>query len=181
MHPGNLSKIALPNMWSLVQICWKTQGQNSKQDIWASAQKRNKLLTNCSSLFRKGVKYVQNNLIKTVDKNLKFCKLKVIFKIRNWLRKIIFLFSLVRLEPETLRSNGVSKLPCGRYASFIGKTHRHKTVRVSEHQGILQRKRAPVKRTLLTSVRGLTLFIIISLLANISKYLRENPIYFSVK
>ena len=77
---------------------------------------------------------------------MKFCKLRVIFQINNRLRN----YSV----HETLRSNLIYRFSCGSCtASYIGKTYRHFTVRVSDYQGVSPRTGKPVKGTLSASVR----------------------------
>ena len=94
---------------------------------------------------------VKTRLTKTMNKHMKFCKLRVIFQTNNKLR-IYFRFK--DSVPETLQSNLIYKFSCGSCtASYIGKTYRDFKVRVSEHQGISARTGKPVKGTLFTSVR----------------------------
>ena len=93
---------------------------------------------------------VKTRLTKTMNKHIKFCKLRVIFQTNNRLRNY---FRIKDFVPETLRSNLIYKFSCGSYTtSYIGKTDRHFKVRVSEHQGV-SRTGKRVKGTLSTSVR----------------------------
>ena len=94
---------------------------------------------------------VKTRLTKTMNKQMKFCKLRVIFQTNNRLKNYSRCKEFV---PETLRSNLIYKFSCGSCtASYIGKTYRHFKVRVSEHQGVSPRTGKPVKGTLSTSVR----------------------------
>ena len=94
---------------------------------------------------------VKTRLTKTMNKHMKFCKLRVIFQTNNRLRNYFCFKDYVH---ETLRSNLIYKFSCGSCtASYIGKTYRHFKVRVSEHQGVSPRTGKPVKGTLSTSVR----------------------------
>ena len=94
---------------------------------------------------------VKTRLTKTMDKHMKFCKLRVIFQTNNRLR---YYFCFKDFVPETLRSSLVYKFSCRSCtASYIGKTYRHFKVRVSEHHGVSPRTGKPVKGTLSTSVR----------------------------
>ena len=102
----------------------------------------------CLSKMSQIVKY---RLTKTMNKHIKFCKLRVIFQTNNRLRNY---FRFKDSVPETLRSDLIYKFLCGSCtASCIGKTYRHFEVRVSEHQGVSPRTGKPVKGTLSTSVR----------------------------
>ena len=70
-------------------------------------------------------------LTKSVNKNLKLCRLKVLFKTTN--SKTIFVLKTYYLKP-----NRVYKFSCGRStASYRAKTYSH--IEVSEHQGISTR------------------------------------------
>ena len=94
---------------------------------------------------------VKTRLTKTMNKHMKFCKLRVIFQTNNRLKNY---FRFEDSVPETLRSNLIYKFSCGSCtASYIGKTYRHFKVRVSEHQCVSPRAGKPVKGTLSTSVR----------------------------
>ena len=94
---------------------------------------------------------VKTRLTKTMNKHMKFCKLRVIFQINNRLRNF---FRFKHFVPETLRSSLIYKFSCRSCtAPYIGKTYRHFKVRVSEDQGVFPRTGKPVKGTLSTSVR----------------------------
>ena len=82
---------------------------------------------------------------------MKFCKLRVIFLTNNRLKNNYHFKDSV---PEILRSNLIYKFSFGSCtASYIGNTHRHFKVRVSEQQGVSPRTSKPVKGTLSTPVR----------------------------
>ena len=94
---------------------------------------------------------VKTRLTKTMNKHMKFCKLRVIFQTNNRLRNY---FRFKDSVHETLRSNLIYKFSCGSCtASYIGKTYRHFKVRVSEYQSVSLRTGKPVKGTLSTSVK----------------------------
>ena len=94
---------------------------------------------------------VKTRLTKTMNKHMKFRKLRVILQTNNRLRNY---FRFKDSVHETLQSNLIYKFSCGSCtASYIGKTYRDFKVRVSEHQGISARTGKPVKGTLFTSVR----------------------------
>ena len=94
---------------------------------------------------------LKTRLTKTMNKHMKFCKLRVIFQTNNRLRNC---FRLKDSVHETLLSNLIYKFLCGSCAtSCIGKTYRHFKVRVLEHQGVSPRTGKTVKGTLSTSVR----------------------------
>ena len=94
---------------------------------------------------------VKTRLTKTMNKHIKFYKLRVIFQTNNRLRNYFHFKYFVR---ETLRSSLIYKFSSGSCtASYIGKTYRHFKVRVSEHQGASTRIGKPVKGTLSTCVR----------------------------
>ena len=76
----------------------------------------------------------KTRLTKALNKNLKFCQLKALFKKRNKLKKYVCFKDLV---PETLRSNQAYKFLCKSCTVvYIDKTYTHMKVRVSE--GFLQ-------------------------------------------
>lgn len=92
-----------------------------------------------------------NKLTKAVNRNLKICKLKALFKTANKLKNYLCYKDLL---PENLRSNCVYKCSCGTCtASYKGKTHRHMKIRVSEQQCVSQRIGKHVNRTFSKSVR----------------------------
>ena len=94
---------------------------------------------------------VKAMLSKTMNKHMRFCKLRVFFQIDNRLRNYFCLKDSVH---ETLWSNLIYKFLCGSCsASYIGKTCRNFKVRASEDQGVSARTVKPVKGTLSTSAR----------------------------
>ena len=94
---------------------------------------------------------VKTRLTKTMNKHMKFCKLRVTFQTNNKLRNY---FRFKDFVPETLWSKLIYKFSCRSCAaSYIGKTYRQFKVRVSEHQGVSPRTGKPLKGTLSTSVR----------------------------
>ena len=94
---------------------------------------------------------VKTRLTMTMNKHMKFCKLRVIFQTNNRLRNY---FRFKYFVPETLRSSLIYKFSCRSCtASYIGKTYKHFKVKVSEHQGVSLRTGKPVKGTLSSSVR----------------------------
>ena len=71
---------------------------------------------------------VKTRLTKTMNKHIKFCKLRVIFQTNNRLRNY---FCFKDFVLETLRSSLICKFSCGSCtAPYIGKTYRHFKVRV---------------------------------------------------
>ena len=95
---------------------------------------------------------VKTRLTKTMNKHMKFCKLRVIFQTNNRLKNY---FCFKESVPETLRLSLIYKFSCGSCTvSYIGKTYNsYFKVRVSEHQGVSPRTCKPVKGILSTSVR----------------------------
>ena len=94
---------------------------------------------------------VETSLTKTMNKHMKFCKLRVIFQTNNRLKNY---FGFKDSVPETLRSSLIYKFSCGCCTvSYICKTHTHFKVRILEHQSVSSRTGKPVKGTLTTSVR----------------------------
>ena len=95
--------------------------------------------------------FVKTSLTKTMNKDMKFCKLRVIFQTNNRLKNNYHFKDSV---PEILWSNLIYKFSFGSCtASYIGNTYRHFKVRVSEQQGVSPRTSKPVKGTLSTPVR----------------------------
>ena len=93
---------------------------------------------------------VKTILTKTMNKHIKFCKLRVIFQTSNRLKNY---FRFKDSVPETLRSNLIYKFSCGSCTiSYISTTYRHFKLRVSKHQGVSPRTGKPVKGTLAASV-----------------------------
>ena len=77
---------------------------------------------------------VKTRLTKTMNKHMKFCKLRAVFQTNNRPRNY---FRFKDSVPETLQSNLVYIFSCRSCtASYICTTYRHFKVRVSEHQGV---------------------------------------------
>ena len=94
---------------------------------------------------------VKTRLTSTMNKYIKFCKLRVIFQFNNRLKSY---FCFKDFVPELLRSSLIYKFLCGSCtATHIGKIYRHFKVRVSENQRVSPRTSKPLKSTLSTSVR----------------------------
>ena len=94
---------------------------------------------------------VKSRLVKTLQRHISFCKIRVVFKSTNKIRNF---FRFKDRIPETLRSCQIYKFKCGSCnASYIGKTFRHMKVRVSEHRGVSPRTGKVLKGTTSTSVR----------------------------
>ena len=94
---------------------------------------------------------VKSGLARSLHKPLPFCKVGIVFKTSNRLRNY---FSFKNVVPEPLCSCQIYKFmfrSCN--VSYIGKTFRHKKVRVSEHPGVSPRTGKHLKGTLPTSVR----------------------------
>ena len=71
---------------------------------------------------------VKTRLTKTMNKDMKFCKLRVIFQTNNRLRNYFRFRDSVH---ETVWPNLIYKFSCGSCtASYIDKTYRHFKVRV---------------------------------------------------
>ena len=71
---------------------------------------------------------VKSGLIRSLHKCLPFCKIKIIFKTSNHLKNY---FSFKDVVPEPLGSCQIYNFMCGSCnASYIGKTFRHRRVRV---------------------------------------------------
>ena len=95
---------------------------------------------------------VKTRLTKTMNKDMKFCKVRVIFQTNYRLKNY---FSFKDFAPETLRSSLIYKFSCGSCTTtYICKTYSHFKVRVSEHHVVSPRTGKSVKGTLSTSVRG---------------------------
>ena len=93
---------------------------------------------------------VKTKQIKTANKNLKLCKLKVLFKATNKLKNY---FRYKGPVPEILRSNSVYIFSCRSCtASYIGDAYMHIKKRVSKHHKVSPRTRKPVRGPLSTSV-----------------------------
>ena len=85
---------------------------------------------------------VKTRLTKTMNKHIKFCKLRVIFQTNNRLRNYFRFKDFINFRAEA------AQLP-----TLVRPTNRHFKVRVSEHQGVSPRIGKPVKGTLSTFVR----------------------------
>ena len=88
-----------------------------------------------------------------MNKNSKFCQLKVLFKTTN---KSNNCFRFKDLIPKILGYNRVYQFSCGSCtASYIGKTYTHMKVLVSENQAVSPRLfKKLLKGTLSTSIRN---------------------------
>ena len=110
---------------------------------------------------------VKTRLTKTMNKHMKFCKLRVIFQTNNRLKNY---FCFKDSVPETLRLSLIYKFSCGSCTvSYIGKTYRHFKVRVSEHRG--PRSCKPVKSTYLPLLGITCLFVTIKYCMKILSFL----------
>ena len=90
---------------------------------------------------------IRTRLQNSVNKNLPFCKIKVIFKSTTRLSKF---FCFKDKVPFNLCPNVVYKFSCGRCnATYYGKTCRHLNIRVGEHSGVsyLTGKKSKAKTT----------------------------------
>ena len=99
---------------------------------------------------------LRTRLQNSINKNLPFCKIKVIFKSTTRLSNF---FRFKDKVPFNLRSNVVYKFSCGRCnATYYGETCRHLNVRVGEHSGIspLTGKKSKARKT--TAVKDHMLF-----------------------
>ena len=99
---------------------------------------------------------LRTRLQNSINKNLPFYKIKVIFK--STIRLSNF-FRFKDKMPFNLRSNVVYKFSCGRCnATYYGETCRHLNVRVGEHSGIspLTGKKSKARKT--TAVKDHMLF-----------------------
>ena len=78
---------------------------------------------------------LRTRLQKSINSNISFCKIKIIFKSSTRLANFFRFRDKIRL---CLRSNIVYQFTCGRCnATCYGETCRHLKVRVGEHSGIL--------------------------------------------
>ena len=90
---------------------------------------------------------LRTRLQKSINSNISFCKIKIIFKSSTRLANF---FRFKDKIPLCLRSNIVYKFTCGRCnATYYGETCRHFKVRVGEHSGIspLTNKRSKSKKS----------------------------------
>ena len=93
---------------------------------------------------------VKIRLTKTINKHMKFRKLRVILQTSN---RLINYYCFKDFVPETLRSTLIYQFLCRSCtASYIGKTYRHFKTRVPGHQRVSPRTGKPVKNTLSISV-----------------------------
>ena len=98
---------------------------------------------------------IRTRLQNSVNKNLSFCKIKVIFKSTAHLSKFFHFKDKVLFN---LRSNVVYKFSCGRCnAAYYGKTCWHLNIKVGEHSGV-----SPLTRTKLKAIKQLLFKIICS-------------------
>ena len=90
---------------------------------------------------------IRTHLQNSINKNLPFCKIKVIFKSTTRLSKC---FRFKDKVPFNLHSNVVYKFSCGKCnATYYGETCRHLNIRAGEHSGIspLTAKKSKAKAT----------------------------------
>ena len=90
---------------------------------------------------------LRTRLQKSINSNISFCKIKIIFKLSTRLANV---FRFKDKIPLCLCSNIVYKFACGRCnATYYGETCRHFKVRVGEHSGIspLTNKRSKSKKS----------------------------------
>ena len=90
---------------------------------------------------------IRTHLQNSINKNLPFCKIKVIFKSTTRLSEFSRFQDKV---PFNLRSNVVYKFSCGRCnATYYGETCRDLSIRVGEHSGVwpLTGKKSKAKTT----------------------------------
>ena len=99
---------------------------------------------------------IRTRLQNSINRNLPFCKIKVIFKSTTPLSNF---FRFKDKVPFNLRSNVVYKLSSGRCnATFYGETCRHLNIRVGEDSGVspLTGKKSKAKTT--TAIKDHMLF-----------------------
>ena len=87
----------------------------------------------------------RTRLQNSINKNLLFCKIKVIFKSTTRINKF---FCFKDKVPFNLCSNVVYRFSCGRCnATYYGETCWHLNIRVDEHSGVspLTRKKSKAK------------------------------------
>ena len=90
---------------------------------------------------------IRTRLANSINKNLPFCKIKIVFKSTTRLSK---LFRFRNKVPFNLRSTVVYKFSCGKFnATYYGKTCRHLNIRVGEHSSVspLTGKKSKAKTT----------------------------------
>ena len=91
---------------------------------------------------------IRTRLQNSINRNLPFCKIKVIFKSTTRLSNF---FRFKDKVPFNLRRNVVYKFSCGRCnATYYGETCRHLNIRVGEHSGVspLTGKKSKAKTTI---------------------------------
>ena len=91
--------------------------------------------------------YLRTRLQKSINSNISFCKIKIIFKSS---KRLANFFRFKDKTPLCLRSNIVYKFTCGRCnATYYGETCHHFKVTVGEHSGIspLTNKRSKSKKS----------------------------------
>ena len=99
---------------------------------------------------------IRTRLQNSINRNLPFCKIKVIFKSTTRLGNF---FRFKDKVPFNLRSNVVYKFSCGRCnATYYGETCQHLNIRVGEHSGVspLTGKKSKTKKT--TAIKDHMLF-----------------------
>ena len=99
---------------------------------------------------------IRTRLQNSINRNLPFCKIKVIFKSTTRLSNFFRFKDKVSFN---LRSNVVYKFSCGRCnATYYGETCRHLSIRVGEHSGVspLTGKKSKPKTT--TAIKDHMLF-----------------------
>ena len=99
---------------------------------------------------------IRTRLQNSINKNLPFCKIKVIF---NSTARLSNFFRVKDKVPFDLPSNVVYKFSCGRCnATYYGETYWHLNIRVSEHSGVypLTGKKSKAKTT--TAIKDHMLF-----------------------
>ena len=99
---------------------------------------------------------IRIRLQNSINKNLPFCKIKVIFKSTTCFGNF---FGCKDKVPFNLRSNVVYKFSCGTCnATYYGKTCRHLNVRVGEHSGVSPLTGKKLKAKITTAVKDHMLF-----------------------
>ena len=91
--------------------------------------------------------YLKTRLQKSINRNISFCKIKIIFESSKWLAHFFRFKEKIHL---CLRSNIVYKFGCGRCnATYCGETWRRFKIRVGKNSGIspLTNKRFKSKKS----------------------------------
>ena len=118
-----------------------------QQKILHTVPKR-KLILSLQFLGKQSLE-IKKRLERTIDDQLPFCKINVVFSSKNKLR--IF-FSFKDKVPKNLKSLVLYKFTCSDCnITYIGKTSRHYQVRFSEHLGISKVTNKPLKYSKETS------------------------------